>query len=385
LRRILVHLLRLAVCIAALWWALHGLSWRDWIVLADGRRLQVISAVDGRVQVLDDEGIRRVLDPAETPRDAEGDPKIDYGVPTVWRHANKPLLALSLLLFAPVPVLASIRFVWMLRAQDVRIGYWDGIKLTYAGNFFNFAMPGSTGGDIFKAYYVAQHTRHKVEAVTAVLLDRIVGLTGIVLLAAAAATFRLDDPRIRRVMPWILLMLAAIAVGLVIFYLPGLRRRLRPEERLRWLPGIDKLLRVDRAALRMREHPGIVLAAFAFTGVLQVIAVATFYLWGLAMGMRPDWPSYYAYIGVSLVVMSIPVTPMGLGTTEAALMLFLRGPFGTKGQVLFLALGIRLIQLAWALPGVLVPLTGAHRPSARRMQELEVQIAVQEQTTPAAE
>jgi uncharacterized coiled-coil protein SlyX len=32
-----------------------------------------------------------------------------------------------------------------------------------------------------------------------------------------------------------------------------------------------------------------------------------------------------------------------------------------------------------------VPLTGAHRPSARRMQELEVQIAVQEQTTPAAE
>jgi hypothetical protein len=67
-----------------------------------------------------------VLDPAETPRDAEGDPKIDYGVPTVWRHANKPLLALSLLLFAPVPVLASIRFVWMLRAQDVRIGYWTG-------------------------------------------------------------------------------------------------------------------------------------------------------------------------------------------------------------------------------------------------------------------
>jgi uncharacterized membrane protein YbhN (UPF0104 family) len=36
--------------------------------------------------------------------------------------------------------------------------------------------------------------------------------------------------------------------------------------------------------------------------------------------------------------MSIPVTPMGLGTTEAALMLFLRG-VRNKGQVLFLALG----------------------------------------------
>jgi uncharacterized membrane protein YbhN (UPF0104 family) len=383
-KRVLVHILRFVVCIAALWWALHGLSWHNWITLTDGRRLQVVSTANGRVEVLDPQGQRTSLATADVPRDPDGDPKIEYGVPAVWHQADKSLLAMSLLLFAPVPVLASIRFVRMLRAQDVRIGYWQGIKMTYAGNFFNFVMPGSTGGDIFKAYYVAQHTRHKVEAITAVFLDRVIGLIGIVLLAAAAMTFRLDDPRIRQLSVWILLMLAAMAAGLVTFYLPGLRDRLRPEQRLRWLPGIDKLLRIDRAALRMREHRGIVLAAFGYTVVLQTIAVGAFYLWGLAMGMRPDWPSYYAYIGVSLVVMSIPVTPMGLGTMEAALMLFLRGPFGTKGQVLFLALGIRLIQFAWALLGVLVPLTGAHRPSADRMKELEAEIAVQEQATPAA-
>lgn len=380
MKRVFLHLLRLVVCVAALWWALHGLSWHDWVTLADGRKLQAISITEGHVEALDPQRGPIRIELRED--DSKGGPKVEFGVLTVWRQADKRLLALSLLLFAPVPLLASFRFVWMLRAQDVRIGYWEGIKLTYSGNFFNFVMPGSTGGDVFKAYYIAQHTPHKLEAVTAVLLDRVVGLIGIVLLAAAAATFRLDDPRIRQLLLWIGLMLAVMAVGLVVFYLPGLRDRLRPEERFRWLPGIDKILRIDRAALRMREHPRIVLVALGFTVVLQVIAVGAFYFWGLAMGMRPDWPSYYAYIGVSLVVMSVPVTPMGLGTMEASLMLFLRGPFGTKGQVLFLALGIRLIQLAWALPGVIVPLTGAHRPSAGRMRELEAAIAVQEKTVP---
>ena len=72
--------------------------------------------------------------------------------------------------------MASARFVWLLRAQGIYIGYWEGIKLTYAGNFFNFVMVGTTGGDLFKAFYVAQHTRYKLEAVTTIFLDRVVGL-----------------------------------------------------------------------------------------------------------------------------------------------------------------------------------------------------------------
>jgi hypothetical protein len=57
----------------------------------------------------------------------------------------------------------------------------DGIKLTYAGNFFNFAMPGSNGGDIFKAYMSPniRGTRWRPSRPSA---DRIVGLTGIVCL-----------------------------------------------------------------------------------------------------------------------------------------------------------------------------------------------------------
>ena len=374
-KKVLVHLLRLGVCVAALWWALHGLSWHDWITLDDAQRLRVVRMDDAGVEVLDAEGASRVLEPEAVPRDVDGDPIIEYGVPTIWRQSNGRLLALSFLIFAPVPVIQAARFVLILRAQDIRMGIWEGVKLTYAGNFFNFVMFGTTGGDLFKAYYATQHTPHKVEAVTAVFLDRVVGLIGIICLAAIAMTFRLDDWRVRQLFLWTLGMLALVALAVAVFYLPGLRQRLRAAERLQWLPGVDKLRRIDQAVLRMREHPRIVLGGLACSAVLQAIAIVSFSLWGQAMGMPANWPSHFAYIGVSLIVASIPVTPMGLGTMEAALILFLRGPFGTKNQIVFLALGIRLIQLGWALLGVLVPLTGAHRPSAERLAELEAELA----------
>lgn len=379
MKRVLVHTVRIAVCVAALWWALRGLSWHDRVHLRDGRRLTLLAVrADGAVEVLDPSVGPVLVEGAEVPRDAEGDLVIDYGVPTVWRRSEKRLLLLSLVLFAPVPLIAAVRFIGMLRAQDIRLSLWDGIKLTYAGNFFNFFVFGTTGGDLFKAYYAAQHTPRKVEAVTAVLLDRVVGLFGLILLSIVGMLVRLEDQRVRRLLLWVVVLLAGLTAGLIVFYLPGLRRRLRPWERLRGVPGIDKLRRIDSAILRMREHPAIVAGAFLCTFVLQGIAVGSFYLWGPAMGMRRDWASYYAYIGIALLVAAVPVSPMGLGTMESALMLFLRGPFGTKSQVLFLALGIRLTMLAWALPGVLVPLTGAHRPSARALADLEADIRTEE-------
>lgn len=388
LRRVAIQLVRVAVCAGALAWVLSGLSWHDWLELSDGRRLQVVSTsapAGGQVsvEVLDPARGRMTLTGDQVPRNADGQPRIEYGVPTVWKQSDKPRLVLSVLLFAPVSLISSLRFVLLLRAQDIRIGYWQGIKLTYAGNFLNFVMFGTTGGDLFKAVYVTKHTPHKVEAVTTVFLDRVVGLVGIVALAVAAMTLRLDDPRIRTLMIWMLGLLGVLAAGILVFYLPGLRERLRPGERFAWLPGLEALRRVDRAILRLREHPPIVLAAFGCTVLLQAIAVGSFYVWGLAMGMSPDAPSYYAYIGVSLVVASIPVTPMGLGTMEAALMFFLANDaFGTSGQVVFLALGIRLIMLAWALPGVIVPMLGAHRPSRH---DLETELAASTDGTAPSE
>jgi uncharacterized membrane protein YbhN (UPF0104 family) len=381
LKKVLLHVLRIVVCVGALWLVLRGLSWEDRVNLPDGRTVRVLRVEPSAVEVMDPVKGAVLVPRAVLPRDADGDVRIEHGVKSVVQRCDKRLLLFSLLLFTPVPMIQSVRLVWMLRAQDVHISYWEGVKLTYAGNLFNFVMIGTTGGDLFKAYYATQHTHHKLEAVAAIFLDRVVGLMGIVALAAVAMLFRLDDPRIRQLMPVVVLMLAGMGVGAIMYYLPVLRKVLRLGERLHWLPGLDKFRRLDRTALRMFERPKIVLGVFGCTFALQVIAVAAFTAWGLAMGMKLDAPSYYAYIGVSLVVAAIPVSFMGLGTMELALVrLFAPTNLGTKSQVVFMALGIRLVQLAWALPGVLVPLMGAHRPSPERLAELEAALQAGEES-----
>ena len=76
-------------------------------------------------------------------------------------------------LFAPVPLIQSLRFQLMLRAQEIELTYWESVKISLGGNFLNFVfLIGSTAGDVFKAYCTTLHTERKTEAVTTILFDR---------------------------------------------------------------------------------------------------------------------------------------------------------------------------------------------------------------------
>jgi uncharacterized membrane protein YbhN (UPF0104 family) len=59
------------------------------------------------------------------------------------------------------------------------------------GIFFNQFMPGGTGGDVVKIYYLLKETPGKrAQALLAALIDRIIGLLGLVLVAGTLITWR---------------------------------------------------------------------------------------------------------------------------------------------------------------------------------------------------
>ena len=70
---------------------------------------------------------------------------------------------------------------------------------------------------------------------------------------------------------------------------------------------------------------------------------------------------------------AIPVSPpQGIGVMEWVYVLFFaRGGLNAKSAALAFALANRLTQLVWALPGILVPLLGAHVPSHAELEALE--------------
>jgi hypothetical protein len=89
--------------------------------------------------------------------------------------------------------------------------------------------------------------------------------------------------------------------------------------------------------------------------------------------MQGSWaavPDYMVYLALGMLVAAVPITYQGLGTLDATLQVFFRGVYGNFSQVLFLGFAIRLVQLFWALPGALVPLTGSHGPSPEKLAQL---------------
>lgn len=390
-RKTLSILLRTVICIGAMYWVLStGFQLRDYATFPDGRRVQILNWTEvANEEALNDPAaiydVRVEVEPGgsitlgELARNEDGSPQFSIGLKSVLAGSDHRLLLLAMLLFLPVPVIQSMRFTWMVRAQDIELSHWEGIKLSYAGNFLNFVAIGSTGGDLFKAYYVAQHTPRKTEAVTTVLLDRVVGLMSLILIAAVAICIEFDDPRIRQWWPLIAALTGGLVLGIFVAFSQRFRGALqrtglwkRVEPLLQRLPLIEHLKRVDAATHRMRHHKGLLLWALALTIALQGLAILSFTVAGIGLGMKPVIDAgYFVYTAIALLVAAVPISYQGMGTMDAVLQFLFRGAYGNYSQVLFFGFAIRIIQLLWSLPGFLVPITGAHRPSKEKLASLQ--------------
>ena len=395
-KKLITTSLRITVCVVALAWVLQGVTLRDYVELSDGQVLRLIDESEMTVTVERD-GRQVEIRRTEIALDDDGTPKITYGLYTAVRQSNLGILLACLAVFAPVTPIQSLRFQWLLRSQEIYISYWESVKLNFAGNFLNFVAVGTTGGDVVKAYYLTLHTEYKTEAVTTVFLDRVAGLAGLLALVSVVTAAWAREPQLRWVGPVCLALLAALVVGCILLLSEGLRgwlasRRLSGRlaamaddstdvegGRLRKFAGwvLHHARRADRATQRLLRHKRLVMAALAATVVLQFIAITAFIMVGWALGLdfagKPVW-DYYAVIASACIVGAIPISPQGLGTMEAVYKHFLVGSHGSLSQVLCMAMGIRILQLVWALPGFLVTMTGAYTPS-KRQPETEAQVA----------
>jgi len=97
----------------------------------------------------------------------------------------------GILCYGLVEVLAAARWQILLRVQDVKIGTWRLVSLLMIGIFFNQFMPGGTGGDVVKIFYLMKETPGKrTQALLAALMDRMIGLLGLIIVAGTLIAWR---------------------------------------------------------------------------------------------------------------------------------------------------------------------------------------------------
>lgn len=136
------------------------------------------------------------------------------------------LLGAFALMLPPFAIL-SYRFQLILCSQRINVPMMSAVRWTMIGSLFDLVMPSSNGGDVIKAGYVAHHVGAgaRTRAVTAVAIDRVLGLLGLFLLGGIVSAL---NWRVVLALPgglFLLLTSLGTTLGmLAVFRLLGARR-----------------------------------------------------------------------------------------------------------------------------------------------------------------
>lgn len=266
-----------------------------------------------------------------------------------------------------VPALAGLTFLGaaiessrlglLFRAQGMELPFREGYRVVAIGCFFNHCIPGGTGGDLVKLYYLARGNRGRgVEVATLLLVDRAVALFAllVLILGLAAPNVALldEDP--------LLASFATMALGGVIAlwvaWAFARSRRLRASKFYRLccekLPLGGLLERIGAALYEFRGRTPALLGAALLSLVGHIALVLMFTLTARLVMPNVDATTVGFLAMLGMLANALPVTPGGLGVGEAAFTGLFRKLGETAGATLILAWRVGQVPLAligWGL------------------------------------
>ncbi len=380
LRSVLWLMFRLGVMALLLAYVVGKTSFRDQVRPEPGApEMEVVRETPAGVVVLTPAGQERLVPEAdfETGRAVRVEGVFSIGRRLSRRWGWAVAAVAVMLLQSPV---GAVRWRILLRVQGIRITFLESLRLTYIGWFFNSFLPGATGGDIVKSYYIARQTRRKAEAVTVVFLDRFIGIISLCLLGGFAVTVSLGDERLRVPQTVLVIILALTLVGVLTFYSHRVRRLVRLDKLIRKLPLAKVVQRIDRAIFTYRYHKRAVLAAVGCGWAAQAASVLATWFIATGLGSHANWTHYFVNMPVIWVGWAAIPVPGGLGVAEGlAQELFGPAVVSPPGQTvpvaeaaslaLAMMLCFRLVQIIVSLPGALLYLTRRTGVSPRHMRE----------------
>lgn len=299
-------------------------------------------------------------------------PLIDIGVVRLVEHAQLIYLLGALAVLPLSYFITSRRWHMLLAALDIHISQYRTFVLNMVGSFYNSFMPGSTGGDLIKAWYAAKFTTHKIRAVLSVIVDRLLGVMALIILGGAMCATQWQAPDCQRVgLVCGTIVLCALA-GLIVFYHPGWRKASGLDWLLKRMPMQRHVHHAIEAMELYGRRPKVALAALVMTFPVHMTTIVSGTLAGLAFGIKMPLIYYWTVVPVITLVAAIPISPQGAGVMEAFAVLLTKNHGVAVSQAIALAMAVRFGQMFWNLvAGLFVLRGGYHAPTVTQQEDLE--------------
>jgi len=380
-RKILLTVVKLLVAATLLVWVLSGVHWRNYVQAKDGKtEYELATSVEGgstprTLNVLQGRlwWAKQVqVNVNELKPISESDSSVvRKGFVSILVGINKLLLGLACAGFVTSVLVTAVRWWFLLRLLDIHISVWEAVRLTFLGQFFNTIVPGTVGGDLVKAYYVARHTPKKAQALVCIFVDRVLGMTELTLLASVMLVVVLIGglaPRenLRVPMLTVPIVVLILACAFTFIFSSRVRRLLHLQKLYNRLPIAHHFAAAGEAAQTYRRRLGSLVKAVMITFGGHIVWIGSISLIGMSLGLQTRVFNYFLYVPLVYIIGAVPLTPGGVGLVEALYVSFFAPVAPT--EVLALALLARLIPVFWGLPGALVAVTGPKVPKTAAME-----------------
>lgn len=240
-------------------------------------------------------------------------------------------------------LICSYRWKVLANYKNINISLKEAFKYYLIGTFINNFMPSFIAGDAFKAYAIAGEEKKYSEAASTVMMDRITGLIGIMIISLIFSLMNIKVVLANDILivinVFIILSLASDFIIARLKKIPWLKR---------WVFKIfpEKIVKFLRNVYSYSNDYGLILRAvnisfwFSFIGIAFLNYIL---FWGL--DIQISLIDYLSVIFLISIVSSLPISINNIGLKEWAYITFF-GFFGvTSGAVVAVSVISRFLQM----------------------------------------
>ena len=232
-------------------------------------------------------------------------------------------------------LITFVRWYHLVRAQDLPFTLPSAFRLGMIGYYLNTFLPGAVGGDIIKAAFIAREQSRRTVAVATVIIDRVIGLCGLIWLVALLGGFFW----LSGLLPYIAASASAIVIletiflgaaglmagSLAFWFALGFFSQERIKGIAAWLEGIPKiggpLAELWRAGLLYRWRGRSVSFALGLAMIGHLGFVLVFFFAARTLTPPENTPTLQAHflaVPVGMTIQAGIPTPGGVGGGEFA-------------------------------------------------------------------
>ena len=247
-------------------------------------------------------------------------------------------------LLSATVLIEYVRWHTLLRVQSFCIPFKKTCELGLIGAFFSIALPGSMTGDVVKAYYLAKLSPGRsAHALSTIVLDRAIGFTALVLLAAGGLALSNSQDAENIVPDAVRIVTYLLSLVIVLFWAHMLFIKNEQDailKLLRWTGGKNRALSFVASfyeGVRIVQSARAAAAvAFGLSLIAYFLLAIVCYLFASALGETHIYLTDVLFaVPVGLAVASIPLMPAGIGSGHLAFTLLFQLMGSMRGADLF--------------------------------------------------